>query len=175
VCGVVIDLENSLALIAPGNSQPTPRNQFLQQQHPITVEVIEPTENQPSTPRNISILEDPYRIPRRSVPIQKPKTHRLSKKKAFVLADKQAKKELKAKKKVPPRNKRFCKLCQVSCNGSKTFYDHVNSRSHRIRLENKKEKPYCNICKRTFESHGHLQRHLNGAAHLKIVLKNKTS
>lgn len=133
----------------------------------ITVQVEEPIIN--SDP----IFDSTYRIPRRppSPPRQPPKIQRLSKKKAGILADKVAKQELKKKKKVPPRHKRFCKLCQVSCNGTKTFYDHTNSRAHRTRLENKKNPPRCIPCSKTFESHSHLLRHINGAAHQKVVIK----
>lgn len=169
------DLGNSLVPVAASfvaNSTIATRS-IRPSDHPITIEVIEPAET--NTPNTNFFIEDQYRIPRRPPPTEKPKVHRLSKKKAKVLAEKQAKRDLKIKKKTPPRNKRFCKLCNVSCNGSKTFYDHINSRSHRVRQENKRQKPYCKICERLFESHGHLERHLNGSAHLKVVLKNKSS
>ena len=132
----------------------------------VTVEVIEPQSPPPP----------PYRIPRRDpIPprqsqIVKPRTHRLSKKKAFVLADKVFKQEAKKNKKHCPRSKRFCKICKVSCNGPKTFYDHLKSRSHQNQVRIKREgEPYCSDCNRTFESFSHLKHHRDGAAHLKVV------
>ena len=116
-----------------------------------------------------------YRIPRREPPPPPPpapRAHRLSKKKAAVLADKQAKREIKKNRKVPPRNRRFCRICNVSCNSAKVFYDHINSRGHRVQAENAKKTPYCAVCKRTFESHTHLERHKNGAAHFKVISRN---
>lgn len=47
----------------------------------------------------------------------------------------------------------------------KTFYDHINSRSHHICLKHKKRVFCCKPCGRTFESHVQLTRHRNGAAH----------
>ena len=135
----------------------------------ITVDVIEPEVEQP-TP--LLLPQGTYRIPRRPVPAEPaPRVHRLSKKKAAVLADKVAKQDLKRRRKVPPRNKRYCGLCHVSCNGSKTFYDHIQSKAHRIRLANKESPPRCIACNRTFESHLHLSRHTNSAGHLKVVTK----
>lgn len=48
------------------------------------------------------------------------------------------KQEVKHKKKVLPRYKRFRSLCRVSRNGFKTFYDHLNFRgtSHAQRKSN---------------------------------------
>lgn len=128
--------------------------------------------------RSAPAPETPYRIPRLPLPkpSSAPKVHRLSNRKSAVLADKQAKKDhkVKQKKKNVPRHKRFCKVCQVSCNSAKVFYDHTKSKGHRIRVENKKCTPHCDICDRTFESHEHLSRHRNGAAHLKVVLRSKS-
>lgn len=133
---------------------------------PVSIEVIEPED------ALVSVSPGSYRIPRRAPsPPPAPRVHRLSAKKAAVLADRVAKQELKKRRKIPPRNKRFCKLCHVSCNGSKTFYDHLNSKSHRLQVANKECPPRCVPCSRTFESHIHLERHKNSAGHLKVVTK----
>ena len=140
----------------------------------VPIEVLEPED--PPLPR-LALPPPPsektYHIPRPPVapaPVKK-KVHRLSAKKAAVLADKQAKLERKQNRKVCPRNKRFCKTCGISCNSAKTLYDHIHSRAHRIRVENRKSTPRCIPCDRVFESHGHIERHQNGAAHLKIVCR----
>lgn len=152
----MLDLKTALVRSAPGVlvGAPTEINEPS-----VTIEVIEPDFDVP-----IPRLPPP--------PPLKPRTHRLSKKKSAVLADRVAKREVKKNRKVPPRNKRFCKVCVVSCNSAKTFYDHLNSRRHRIRVENKRSTPRCLECNRDFETHEHLKRHKNGAAHLKIVTKN---
>ena len=75
----------------------------------VTVEVIEP-EDHPKTPLALPSPDSDQigRIPRKPSPTSvEPRVHRLSKKKAAVLADKQAKRDRKIKKKVAPRNKRF--------------------------------------------------------------------
>lgn len=139
----------------------------------VSVEVLEPHD----PPLPILALPPPantYRIPR--IPLSAPapikkKVHRLSKKKAAVLADKQFKLERKQNRKVCPRNKRYCKTCAISCNSAKTFYDHIKSRGHRIRIENRKNTPRCVPCDRVFDSHDHLRSHQNGAAHLKVVCR----
>lgn len=144
-----------------------------QPSNPVSIDVIEPED--PPTPRlALPSPTDSYRIPRVSLSVPAPikkKVYRLSKKKASVLADKQFKRERKQKRKVVPRNKRLCKTCDVSCNSAKTFYDHIHSRSHRTRVENRKKTPKCFPCDRVFESHQHLERHRNGAAHLKVVCR----
>ena len=115
-----------------------------------------------------------YRIPR--IPLSAPaptkkKVHRISKKKAVVHSDKQFKLERKQNRKVCSGNKQFCKTCAISCNSAKTFYDHIKSRGHRIRIENRKNTPRCVPCDRVFDSHDHLRSHQNGAAHLKVVCR----
>ena len=102
-------------------TQPTPYRSDV-----VSVEVLEPHD----PPLPILALPPPantYRIPR--IPLSAPapikkKVHRLSKKKAAVLADKQFKLERKQNRKVCPRNKRCCKTCAISlqdCNSANTF------------------------------------------------------
>ncbi len=166
----MLDLELVSVRSAPGIvvKQPVPYRP-----NSVSIEVLEPED--PPLPR-LALppppCENTYHIPRlpAAAPIKK-KVHRLSAKKAAVLADKQAKLERKQNRKVCPRNKRFCKTCGISCNSAKTFYDHVHSRAHRIRVESRKSTPRCIPCDRVFESHGHLERHQNGAAHLKVVCR----
>ena len=196
--GVVTDLGKALVRSAPRTLvHLTPvDNDYDKSMQPVEVwEPSSPVVVQPrslpapdsiapiSLPAPASSFQAPYRIPRKprapSAPassgIEKPKTHRLSKKKAFVLADKVLKQEAKKKKKNCPRSKRFCKICQVSCNGLKTFYDHLSSRSHKNQAELKKKgEPECKQCNRKFESYSHLQRHLNGSSHLKVVLNTSS-
>lgn len=157
------DLGNTLVRAAPSvpvnNTVETYKNS-----EGITVQVTEPSIN--------DTLHSNYRIPQRDLSNQeRPKVQRLSKKKAAVLADKVAKLELKRRKKNVPLKKRFCSICNISCNGPKPYQDHIRSRSHRTQVENKKSIPRCIPCNRTFESHGHLNRHRNGLAHLKLVAK----
>ena len=139
----------------------------------VTVEVIEPEDELQVGPvASASVPEIEVRIPRRAPqPNPKPRAHRLSKKKAAVLADRVAKREAKKNRRVPPRHKRFCKLCTVSCNSAKSYYDHTHSRGHLTRVQNARRTPRCVECNRTFESHGHLERHRNGLAHLKVATR----
>lgn len=139
-----------------------------------SIEVLEP-EGPPPKTLALPSSRERYRIPRKSVPLDKPikKVQRLSAKKAKALADRVAKKELKAKRRVPPRNKRYCKLCDISCNSAQTFYDHINSKGHRTREKNKKKTPRCTACDRVFDSHEVLKRHENGKEHLKVVLSQR--
>lgn len=174
--GVVLDLELVPVRSAPGKLV---TGRTVRTSEVVSVEVLEP-EDQPS-PRlalpGPSSSCAPYRIPRipRSVPAPiKRTTHRLSARKAAVLADKEFKRERKRNRKVCPRYKRYCKVCGVSGNSAKAFYDHIQSRSHRIQVANAKETPRCIPCNRVFESHGHLKCHENGAAHLKVVCEQNS-
>lgn len=160
----------------------------------ITVEVIEP-EEEPNKELFTGLRSLPppaYRIPRRPNPSStkssaslhrasgrrvtspdKPRSHRLSKKRAAIFADKEFKRQAKkTKKSNVPSHQRYSKICEVSCNGPKTFADHVKSKSHRIQVKNVRKTPVCTPCGRLFESHGHLERHINGADHLKVVTKS---
>lgn len=164
------DLNKALVRSAP-RAPASIAEKTTSSQYPVTVEVCEPDDKRP-----LPALPSPsshYRIPRLPLKpdVPAPRVHRLSKKKAAVLADKVAKRERKQRQKKTPRHKRFCKTCQISCNSATVFYDHINSRSHRLRVENKKRPPFCVQCNRNFESHIHLNRHKNGAAHLKVVTK----
>ena len=161
---------------APGKLVPRPTGIRSQV---VSVEVIEPKEsiNRLALPSPSSTA--PYRIPRLPVPVPasssvKPAVRRLSAKKAAVLADRVAKRERKAKRKVCPRSRRFCKLCNVYANSAKAFFDHNNSRKHRIQVENKAKPPICKPCNRVFECHSILRTHQNSLAHLKVVGKKNS-
>ena len=106
----MLDLELVSVRSAPGIvvHQPAPYRSDV-----VSVEVLEPHD----PPLPILALPPPpsantYRIPRITLsapaPIKK-KVHRLSKKKAAVLADKQFKLERNQNRKVCPRNNRYCK------------------------------------------------------------------
>lgn len=155
--------------------------------YPVSVDVIEPDDTHPlpalpaPTLRSVPFsasgssaephpLSSTYRIPRSvPAPTPAPRVYRLSKKKAAVLADKVAKREAKQRRKVEPRKRQYCALCKISCNSRKVYIDHIHSRGHRIRRENAAKKPRCYTCGRDFESHEHLNRHRQGAAHLRVV------
>ena len=165
----MLDLRLVPVRFAPGSEVGSPTST-----ENVTVEVIEPEEARVLPPLPLPPPTKPYRIPRRPpppVPLKK-SVKKLNKRKEAVLADKLAKQEAKKKKKNCPRAKRFCKICEISCNGTKTFYDHLQSRAHRIKVQNARSPPKCTVCDRLFESHGHLERHKNGAAHLKQSLRN---
>ena len=169
----MLDLELVPERSAPGKLVTGPR---VRTSEVVSVEVLEPEDQ--SSPRlelpDPSSSSTPYRIPR-SVPAPiKRTTHSLSARKAAVLADKEFKRERKRNRKVCPRYKQFFKVCGVSSNSAKAFYDHINSRSHRIQVANDKEPPSCIPCNRVFASHGHLKCHKNGAAHLKVVCEQNS-
>ena len=132
----------------------------------VTVEEVEDIVPLPATPLPITAASE-YRIPRLPTTPPRPRAHRLNKKRSKILNDKVKKKELK--KKYVPRHRRFCKICQVSCNGPSTWYDHIHSRSHQNAVANKKNTPYCDLCNREFESHNHLERHKKSRSHSKVV------
>ena len=137
----------------------------------VAVEVLEPEDSTPRLALPAPSASASYRIPRlppAPEPI-KPTIRRLSAKKAAVLADRVAKRERKANRKVVPRSRRFCKLCNVYSNSAKSFFDHTHSRKHRIQVENRLNTPRCEPCDRIFECHGQLRTHLNSAKHLSVV------
>ena len=169
----MLDLELVPVRSAPGKLVTGPR---FRRSEVVSVEVLEPED--PTPPRlalpGPSSSSAPYRIPR-SVPAPiKRTTHRLSARKAAVLADKEFKRERKRNRKVCPRYKRYCRVCSVSGNSAKAFYDHIQSKSHRIQVANAKQTPRCIPCNRVFESHGHLKCHQNGAAHLKVICEQNS-
>lgn len=96
-----------------------------------------------------------------------PKIQPLSRKEARIPIDRVSKQEL-WNEKGPPRHKRFCKLCQASCNETRTFYNQVNFRARYSRPGNKINLPRCTVCNNCFEAHGHLLRHFNRAAQKKV-------
>lgn len=191
----MLDLELVPVRSAPGNLVSQPNNleivpvrsapeKLVSQAAPTTrseaeaVEVLEPEDSTPRLALPAPSSSGAYRIPRLPAPVSAPikrTVRRLSAKKAAVLADRIAKRERKANRKVCPRARRFCKTCKVSSTSAKAFYDHVNSRKHRIRAKNAKSTPHCVPCGRQFESHGHLKTRRNGAAHLKVVYEQNNT
>ena len=125
----MLDLELVSVRSAPGIVVKQPA---LYRSDVVSVEVLEPQDPPlPTLALPPPASAKPYRIPR--IPLSAPapikkKVHRLSKKKAAVLADKQFKLESKQNRKVCPRNKRFCKTCALSCNSAKTFNVLIGSR-----------------------------------------------
>ena len=141
----MLDLELVLVRSAPGKLVTGPRAWTSEV---VSVEVLEPED--PPSPRlalpDPSSSITPYRVSR-SVPAPiKRTTHPLPARKAAVFADKEFKRECKRNCKVCSRYKRFCKVCGVSGNYGKAFYDHINSTSHRIQFANAKETPRCIHC-----------------------------
>lgn len=167
-CAVGTAVENILVHTALG----VPRGNLIKKytnSKEITVQVVEPKIKHSDS--------FPYRVSKRSPspPLVK-SLQRLSTKNVTVLADKISKQKQYPRKRDPPQNKRFCSLFHVSANRSETFYDHISSWAHQIRIGNKWQTPRTVTCSKTFESHGHLQRHLNSAAHQNVFfkLKNKS-
>lgn len=112
-----------------------------------------------------------YHIPRKpAAATAKPQrgVKKLRKKQDRTLADKVARAERRPKPK-PKRKDRYCKTCKISCNSSKTFYDHINSKGHRNRRETARVTPVCVICDIEFQSHLHLSRHLKSKRHFKVA------
>lgn len=165
-CRVMLDSDNILVRTFPGVSADKAVETDTNSED-TTVQVEEPSTNRDP------VLNSSYCNPRRpsSPPRPLSKIQRLPKNKTAFLANKITKRKLKKNMKVFPCNKRFRKLCQVSCNKTKTFCDHVNSRSHPTRLENKKSALQCIPCSKTLETHNHLLRHINAVAHQKVVIK----
>lgn len=86
-------------------------------------------------PREIVLPFEPltlggsYRFPRSPTPPElQPTVHRLFNMKPAVLADKVAEKGRNAKTRVIAPIKRFCEICEFSCNGPKQFFDQLQSR-----------------------------------------------
>lgn len=74
-------------------------------------------------------------------------------------------------KMVSLRHKRFCKLCHVNCNGTKSFYYHVELWARRTHLQTKENLSRYLPCNKIFESHVNLLRNINKAAN-QIVNSN---
>jgi hypothetical protein len=147
------------------------------------IEVLDITQNTPiATARSIFLetlrVSPGYRIPKKAAaatvrtptarasavtapraPAAERTIKRLRDMPAKALADRVARSERSKPKRVP-KNQRFCKLCQLSCNGAETFYDHIHSKGHQNRRAIAKVTHHCTICDRDFESHQHLSRHL---------------
>lgn len=113
-----------------------------------------------------------YRIPfLLASPKPQAQGKRLFKKRAVVLANKVARKECMVKNCVVAQMKRFCKIRKAIRNGPRSFYDHIQSRSHRARVENEKNPFFCVPCTRIFESHHRVYRHRNSDAHLRVEIE----
>lgn len=81
--------------------------------------------------------EDSYRIPRCLLsPKIEPEVHRFFERKAAFLAKMVAKQDLRKKWEFP-RSKGLFSVCGIICNRSKTFSDHIKSRSYRAACETK--------------------------------------
>ena len=91
---------------------------------------------------------------------------------ARALEQKAKRREDKANKAKLSIKKHFshCKPCKIALNSYKQWYDHINGKAHKIRVRQLHEADLlCRPCKREFESKYHLDRHLKGGAHLKVV------
>jgi uncharacterized Zn-finger protein len=129
-------------------SAPTP----LQTDLPVTL-----------SPETDPIREDPsYRIPKLSRP-----TLSIRKKQAVALELKKLREEKRLQQKTTL--KFTCKVCKITCNSRASFREHAQSRKHKNAKSLKKGYPKCERCNREFESEHHLERHLRGKDHLKVV------
>jgi uncharacterized Zn-finger protein len=115
------------------------------------------------SPEKDPILPDPsYRIPKLSRP-----TLSIRKKQAVALELKKLREEKRLQKKTTL--KFTCKVCKITCNSRASFREHAQSRKHKNARSLKKGYPKCERCNREFESEHHLERHLRGKDHLKVV------
>ena len=119
-----------------------------------------------------------YRIPKkptlklpRTVAAERPRRSikKIRRKQDKTLADQVFRRQNKPKH-IAKKN-RYCKLCDISCNSAKTFYDHIQSKGHKNRRATEKVEPSCFVCSHDFESHHHLTRPLHSKSHLKAISK----
>lgn len=163
-----------LQLLAPANNQPTanqkPKHTPVLHQlvdSDVDSEHFTPPRRHPSV---IDLEAEEVPVPRvlrgRPTPKPKPFIQKLRVKKDRLYRDRC---QPKPRSRNVARSKRFCKLCDIQCNSAKTYFDHKQSRGHKTRLQNKRDPPFCKTCDRHFESHHHLNRHLNGKDHHKVL------
>lgn len=102
-----------------------------------SIEVLESEEPLP-TPA-LPICREVYRIPRQLIPLGKPKKkiQFLLPKEVKVLAHQVAKKKLKARRIVSRRNRRYCRIFDISCKRSNKIFDRIKSKGHIKRNETK--------------------------------------
>lgn len=154
----------------PDNCTALPLLDNCQSVDPISVEEIDCAINRESCHADPELRNSGYRIPRRPLKVApKPTINKLNKKKDKLLSNKIAAKRTAQ----VSRNKRYCKLCDTQCNSAKTYFDHVQSRKHKTKVENKRNTPRCTLCDRLFESHAVLTRHINGKYHLQKVYERR--
>jgi hypothetical protein len=114
--------------------------------------------NIPSSKESQKHVEQ-YRIPRKpTLKVPRRSIKKIRKNQAKALSDRVFRQRKKPKN--IARKNCFCRTCNISCNSAKTFYDHVQAKSHKSRRETEKAQPECLACNRDFESHNHLARHL---------------
>lgn len=144
----------------------------LRRELPISAKVVEPDNKRPLPAIHALYCSD--RISRRPVAPEtpKPRIHHMSTKEAAFVADKVAMRDRKQRLKNCTQSKLYCSICRATCNRVTVFYNYTHSQAHRIQAENENRTPFCKACNRTFRSHQHLKRHLNGTAHLKTFKKN---
>lgn len=63
----------------------------------------------------------------------------------------------------------FCKACNVKLKDELDFRHHKKSESHKIKLEEDRERSYCKICKKQFNSAAQLLEHCKGKLHREMV------
>jgi Zinc-finger double-stranded RNA-binding/Zinc-finger of C2H2 type len=65
--------------------------------------------------------------------------------------------------------KRKCALCGILCSSLAVYIEHVAGRKHKRLAQDTLDGPQsCEPCKRYFDNHDQLVRHLNGKHHCKI-------
>ena len=111
---------------------------------------------------HLPVADPSYRIPRHPRP-----TLRIRDKQAIALELKKIREDRRLQKKTKLNFQ--CKLCKITCNNRNSFREHIQSRRHKNAKLLKKGHPMCNRCNREFESEVHLERHLRGKDHLKVV------
>lgn len=68
----------------------------------------------------------------------------------------------------------FCKACQVQLPTEEEFHLHKKTEEHKIKLEEDRDRSYCKICKKQFNSAFQLGEHCKGKLHIQYVSKKKT-
>lgn len=116
-----------------------------------------------------------FHIPR-SVPLSAPKGPGKKIKKisgrSAKAADQRARRAEKQveRRKIPTKKiRRHCNLCNVTCNGPRSFDDHIRSKKHRHQITLCSSNLHCVECDRDFESPDHLSRHKKSKGHLRVI------